>query len=39
MGLVADRLGPQVAIGVLALLLLATTAVILVTQKRLRELA
>lgn len=39
MGLVADRLGPQVAIGVLALLLLATTAVILATQKHLRELA
>ncbi len=36
-GVVADLLGGQVAMGILAVLLLATSSVILVTQKRLRE--
>ena len=36
-GVIAEYLGGQIAVGLLALLLLATTAIIFATQKRLRE--
>ena len=38
-GFIADKLGGQVAIGILAVLLLTFTTVILLTQKRLRKLS
>ena len=38
-GLIADTLGGQAAIGILAGLLLAITAVVMLTQKRLRQLS
>ena len=37
-GLLSDYIGPQPAIGLLGILLLITATVVLVTQKRLREL-
>ena len=38
-GFIADRLGGQIAIGILSVFLLIFTTVILLTQKRLRKLS